>query len=163
MIKTVLVAARDRERLAEILRIVSRFGLGVLLAQLGLERAQQAEASATDGADLPRRTREALEALGPTFVKFGQILATRGDLLPPEWIAELEQLHSLAPSVPFEALREPVEQALRQTIETAFLDFDPEPFAAASMAQVHRAKLKDGTKVVLKSAARAFGRGSKRI
>lgn len=99
---------------------------------------------------LPRRTRLALEALGPTFVKLGQILATRGDLLPPEWIAELEQLHSKAPTLPFEDLRPAVEEALGQPPETAFARFDPEPLAAASMAQVHRATLGDGREVVLK-------------
>lgn len=99
---------------------------------------------------MPRRTRLALEALGPTFVKLGQILATRGDLLPPEWIAELEQLHSKAPTLPFEELRPAVEEALGQPPETAFARFDPEPLAAASMAQVHRATLGDGREVVLK-------------
>ena len=147
MIKTLMVAARDRGRLAEILQIASRFGLGVLLARLGLERN---DGEVDNPQTLPRRTRLALEALGPTFVKLGQILATRGDLLPPEWIAELEQLHSGAPTLPFGALRPAVEEALGQSPESAFGSFDPEPLAAASMAQVHRATLKDGTPVVLK-------------
>ncbi|MFZ3482256.1 ABC1 kinase family protein [Sphingomonas sp. 3-13AW] len=147
MIKTLLVAARDRNRLAEILQIGSRFGLGVLLARLGLERDP---GEADDPQTLPRRTRLALEALGPTFVKLGQILATRGDLLAPDWIAELEQLHSQAPTLPFETLRSAVEEALGQPPETAFAEFDPQPLAAASMAQVHRATLKDGRAVVLK-------------
>lgn len=150
MIKTLLVAGRDRDRLAEILRVASRFGLGMLLARLGLERAESGGEGADEPQTLPRRTRLALEALGPTFVKLGQILATRGDLMPPEWIAELEKLHSSAPTLPFEALRPAVEEALGQPPETAFAHFDPEPLAAASMAQVHRATLPDGRQVVLK-------------
>lgn len=149
MIKTLLVAARDRNRLKEILQIGSRFGLGVILARLGLERTPPGETE-VDPQSLPRRTRLALEALGPTFVKLGQILATRTDLLAPEWIAELEQLHSRAPTLPFEQLRQAVEEALGEPPETAFASFDPQPLAAASMAQVHRAALPDGRPVVLK-------------
>jgi len=85
MMKTLLVAARDRDRLKEIFQIASRFGLGVLLSRLGLEGAENGDGTGeTDAPSLPRRTRLALEALGPTYVKLGQILATRGDLLPPE-------------------------------------------------------------------------------
>ncbi len=117
MIRTILVATRDRDRLGEIMGVVSRFRLGVLLARLGIERASDADGTPAVTPDLPRRTRLALEELGPTFVKLGQILATRGDLLSPEWIAELEQLHSRAPTLPFEGLRIPVESALGQPVE----------------------------------------------
>lgn len=152
MIKTLLLAGRDRNRLGEILRVASRFGLGVILQRLGIERpADVGDAdSDADAKPLPRRTRLALEELGPTFVKLGQILATRGDLLPEEWITELEQLHSRAPTLVFEDLRPAVEDALGQPPETAFARFDPAPLAAASMAQVHRATLADGREVVLK-------------
>lgn len=150
MLKTILVSSRDRQRLAEILQVASRFGLDVLLARVGLGRGQSADALPDGASPLPRRVRLALEALGPTFVKLGQILATRSDLLDPEWIAELEQLHSSAPTLPFEMLRPAVEEALGQPPETAFSQFDVMPFAAASIAQVHRANLKDGTPVVLK-------------
>jgi ubiquinone biosynthesis protein len=149
MIKTLLVAARDRGRLSDIVQIASRFGLGLVMARLGLAGGEGAEGP--DGPQsLARRTRLALEELGPTFVKLGQILATRGDLLPPEWIAELEHLHSHAPTLPFEDLRMAVEQALGGAPEAMFASFDPRPLAAASMAQVHRATLADGRAVVLK-------------
>ncbi|WDF71356.1 ABC1 kinase family protein [Novosphingobium sp. KACC 22771] len=152
MIKTLLIAGRDRNRLGEILHVASRFGLGVILQRFGIERpADVGEADPdADTTSLARRTRLALEELGPTFVKLGQILATRGDLLPAEWIAELEQLHSRAPTLAFEDLRPAVEDALGQPPETAFAWFDPAPLAAASMAQVHRATLPDGREVVLK-------------
>ncbi len=146
MLQTLIVAGRDRHRLQEIAQVAGRFGLGVLAARFGL--GSQGEDPAPT--DLPRRTRLALEALGPTFVKLGQILATRGDLLPPDWIAEFERLHSSAPTLPFDDLRAAVEVALGEPPETAFATFDPEPLAAASMAQVHRATRHDGRPVVLK-------------
>ncbi len=148
MLGAIRVAARDRARLAEVIATTSRFGLDVLLARLGLDAARRDPDAIPF--DLPARTRQAMEALGPVWVKLGQILATRADLLPPEWIAELERLHSSAPRLPFDQLREQVEAALGESPETAFARFDPEPLAAASMAQVHRAALPDGTDLVLK-------------
>ncbi|HUH11430.1 MAG TPA: AarF/UbiB family protein, partial [Brevundimonas sp.] len=146
MFGPLVVAARDRKRLTEITRVVARFGLGAVLARLGLE------APSEDGSPEPlaRRTRLALEALGPSFVKLGQILSTRSDLLTPDWIAELEQLQSAAPTMDFETLRPAVEAALGAPPETVFATFNTTPLAAASIAQVHRATLKDGTAVVVK-------------
>ena len=147
MFTTLAVAARDRKRLTEISQVVGRFGLTAVLARLGLGgRAEEGEGREP----LPRRTRQALEALGPTFVKLGQILSTRSDLLPPDWIAEFEQLQSGGRTLDFESLRPEVEAAIGGAPETVFARFDYEPLAAASMAQVHRARLLDGTEVVVK-------------
>ncbi|MBN8805539.1 MAG: AarF/ABC1/UbiB kinase family protein [Sphingopyxis terrae] len=150
MLKTLVVAGRDRARLAEIFQVASRFGLGVLLARLGLPRSEADDSEARGDLSLPVRTRLALEELGPTFVKLGQILATRGDLLSPPWIAELEKLHSQAPTLEFSVIRASLEEALGQSPEAAFAWLDETPLAAASIAQVHRARLHDGRDVVLK-------------
>ena len=94
--------------------------------------------------------RLALQQLGPTFVKLGQVLATRVDLFPPEWIAEFEKLHSEVPPVPFEELLPELTLALGRSPFEVFVDLETAAHGSASIAQVHRAKLPDGTPVVLK-------------
>ena len=98
----------------------------------------------------PVQLRLAMQELGPTFVKLGQILAGRADLFGPEWIAEFEQLHSHVPAVPLERLRPQLREDLGAEPEVVFARFDTEPLAAASIAQVHRARLHDGSEVVVK-------------
>lgn len=147
MFKSLMVAARDRERLGEVTGVLARYGLDTAIDRLGLGAK---DFPAGEAAALPARTRLALEELGPTFVKLGQILATRSDLLPPDWITELERLHSQAATLPFETVRPAIEEALGESVSKAFAAFDPEPLAAASMAQVHRARLHDGRAIVLK-------------
>jgi ubiquinone biosynthesis protein len=155
---TAFVVARDLKRLQQIVTILLRFGFGDLVRRLGLHRllkqaglaAEPAAGSAASEEESPARLRLAIEALGPTFIKLGQILATRSDLLPPEWIAELEKLHSRVPPLPYEALAPLVEAALGGAPDTIFARFDRAPLASGSIAQVHRAALLDGTEVVVK-------------
>ena len=99
---------------------------------------------------LPEKVRYMIQELGPTFVKFGQIISSRATDLPPEWSEELDKLQSNVPPFSFEKAREILTKELKDTPENIFASFDEEPFAAASIAQVHRATLHDGTKVVIK-------------
>lgn len=100
--------------------------------------------------DEGERLRAALEALGPIFIKFGQLLATRRDLLPPEWTLTLARLQDQVAPFPAAAARARIEAELGQPVEQVFARFDGEPMASASIAQVHSAALPDGTEVVIK-------------
>jgi ubiquinone biosynthesis protein len=158
MLIETLGAARDIGRLNEIAGVLIRHGFSDSVRRLGLadklERAGHAIRwdHAADLARLepPVQVRLALEELGPTFVKLGQILAGRADLFGPEWIAEFEKLHSHVPALPIDALRPQLRDDLGGEPEDVFDRFEVEPMAAASIAQVHRARLKDGTEVVVK-------------
>src|SRR6516162_9697294 len=97
-----------------------------------------------------QRARLAFEQLGPTFVKLGQMLSTREDLLPPAWTTELARLHSKVAPVPFDDLLPQVELALGCSPFEVFASLEREPYAAASIAQIHRATLLSGTPVILK-------------
>ena len=100
--------------------------------------------------DLPERFAGVLEELGPTFVKFGQMLATRPDVLPQQYTESLERIcHHVAP-FPAEVSRSIIEQELGRPVEELFEEFSPEPLASGSMAQVHAGRLRDGTPVVIK-------------
>lgn len=153
-----LGTVRDLGRLQEIASVLIRYGFGDVVRRIGmagaLERAgrllhwQHAEDMLR--MESPVRLRRALEDLGPTFVKLGQVLATRVDLLPPAWIAELGRLQNAVPPVPYEAIRPQLVEDLGGDPEELFVRLEREPLAAASLAQAHRAWLADGTAVVLK-------------
>src|SRR5262245_42833374 len=148
----------DLNRLHELLRVFTIAGFGDMFKQMGLEAAAERTGKfmgwkyADEMAHLerPQRVRRVLEILGPTFVKLGQILATRPDLFGPEWISEFEKLQSQAPPLDFEELRPQIEEDLGAPLDQIFQDIETTPLAAASVAQVHRATLRDGTTVVLK-------------
>ena len=158
MLWEALGAARDLGRVHQIAAVLVRYGFGGLVQRVGMAGALERAGKALhwrEPEDLARlepaaRVRRALEELGPTFVKLGQILATRGDLFPPEWIAEFGKLQDAAPALPFAELRAQLVEDLGEAPEAVFAELDPEPLAAASLAQVHRARLADGTAVVLK-------------
>ncbi|MBQ0133372.1 MAG: AarF/ABC1/UbiB kinase family protein, partial [Comamonas sp.] len=154
MLHTAVVAVRDRARLQEIVGTLLRFGLSDVVQSLGLSRwAQWSTTKATRAANMradhpiaqisrPERVRMAIESLGPTFVKLGQILATRSDLLPAEWTQALEQLHTQATALPWEVMEPHIQAQLGVPIAQAFARFDTTPLAAASIAQVYRAQVR---------------------
>ena len=154
----VFSGARDLPRLREISSVLIRNGLGDIVRRAGvgtlLERAGQilqwGEAGEIAHLEPQQRMRLAFEELGPTFVKLGQMLSTREDLLSPAWTTEFGRLHDDVAPVPFDELLPQVQQALGCSPFEVFVDIDREPYAAASIAQVHRAKLATGTPVILK-------------
>ncbi|MDO4232346.1 MAG: AarF/UbiB family protein [Lautropia sp.] len=149
---------RDIGRLHEIATVLIRHGLGDLVRRLGLadglSRAGHplVPERVGDLAQLsaPQQVRMAMEELGPTFVKLGQVLAGRTDLFGTEWTDEFERLHSRVSPLPWEALADQVREDLGADPQDVFAHFDTTPLAAASIAQVHAARLKDGTEVVVK-------------
>ncbi|BAV66594.1 ubiquinone biosynthesis protein (plasmid) [Sphingobium cloacae] len=137
----------EHARLAELLQIMGRHGLNGLASRLGLlpGRSEQPVDIGT-----PERVVALLQDLGPVAVKLGQVLATREDLLGPEWVRALSTLQDRVTPLPFEALEPTILTALGSPIADVFARFDREPIAAASIAQVHGATLRDGTEVVVK-------------
>jgi ubiquinone biosynthesis protein len=158
MLMQALASPRDLGRLKEIAGVLVRHGFGDAVRRLGmadaLARAGHAlhweHADELARLEPPAQVRRAMEELGPTAVKLGQILAGRADLFGPEWIVEFAKLHSRVPAVPMDALRPQLREDLGAEPEAVFAWFNPEPLAAASIAQVHRARLHDGTEVVVK-------------
>src|SRR4029450_591016 len=158
MVSGLFSTARELPRLREISMVFVRHGLGDLVRRAGiatlLEHAGHAlrwgEDTEIAHLEAQQRPRLALEQLGPTFVKLGQMLSTREDLLPLAWTTELARLHSHVPPVPFDELLPQVEQALGRSPFEVFRNLEREPYAAASIAQVHRAELASGTPVILK-------------
>jgi len=99
----------------------------------------------------PERTRMALEELGTSFVKVGQILSTRSDMMPPEFSQELSKLQDSLEPLPGEVIKKVITEELGHPIEEIFASFDPKPLGVASIGQAHAATLKDGTEVVVKA------------
>jgi len=153
-----LNAAKDLSRTQDIAVILIRYGFGGFVRALGvgpaLERVGRTlhwqHAEEFTKLDTPHRVRRVLEELGPTFIKMGQILATRVDLFAPAFICEFEKLLDEAPSLPFAELLPQLEEDINGSINDVFQTIDQQPLAAASLAQVHKAVLKDGTQVILK-------------
>ncbi|MDN5331271.1 MAG: ubiquinone biosynthesis protein [Tepidanaerobacteraceae bacterium] len=139
------------KRYREIINVIVKYGFGFLVEKVGFVRLIKREKYRELGRlTAPERVRLMLEELGPTFIKFGQILASRPDLIPQDYIEELKKLHDRIPGVGFESIKRQVEKELGKAIEEVYSFFDPHPFAAASIAQVHRAMLKGGQEVVVK-------------
>ena len=142
-------AGHEAARLAAIARVAVRRGFVHYAQRLGLApREDTGDRPANEGD--ARALREALEELGPTFVKFGQMLSQRPDLFPASLVTELRSLQDRATRYPAETARRIIEEDTGRPVGDSFAKFDDEPLAAASMAQVHPATLPDGTPVIVK-------------
>ena len=140
------------QRRRQIASVLLRRGWGYILKVSGLDHLAALEHRLDDECHVhaPQRLRLALEELGPTFMKLGQLLSTRPDLLGPEFRLELAKLQDDAPRLPGEVVREVVRDELGDEPESAFESFEWEPLGAASIGQAHAATLADGTEVVVK-------------
>lgn len=148
---------RHLKRYRQIGEVLLRHGFGYLLQQIGLasllspfKRLKAIKAESTDELSLGARLRMVMEELGPTFIKFGQLMSTRPDIVPPGIINELEGLQDDVTPISFAQIKIQVEQELKRPISEVFKDFQTQPLAAASIGQVHRASLLNGTEVVIK-------------
>jgi ubiquinone biosynthesis protein len=149
-----VIRPRDH-RQREIAEVLARYGLDYLASVVGLEGLIARERALRqreprDTHTPPEDLRLALEELGPTFIKLGQLLSTRADLLPTEYRAELAKLQDAAPAVPTDLVTDTIEAELHASVDAAFASFHAEPLACASIGQAHLATLQDGTEVVVK-------------
>ena len=149
-----VTGGRDH-RQRQIAEVLVRYGLSHLASVVGLERLAAVERSLTrrpprESHTEPESLRLALEELGPTFIKLGQLLSTRADLLSADYREELTKLQDAAPAVPSSVVEDIIERELRAPAESVFATFEPVPLACASVGQAHHATLHDGSDVVVK-------------
>jgi ubiquinone biosynthesis protein len=154
---TIFQTFRHLRRYQQIGRILTRYGFGHILTQLGIGRAiapglERLRFSSGEilRATPAERVRMVIEELGPTFIKLGQIASTRGDIIPVELVRELEKLQDTVPPTPFPLIQEQVEKELKKPLHEVFPTFEEVPVASASLGQVHFATLSNGEKVAVK-------------
>ncbi len=150
---------RTIRRYRNVLGILIKYGFGHVVEQLNinyyLELGRRIVTLGTATKEIerltqPERLRLAMVELGPTFIKLGQILSTRPDIIPKEYADEFGKLQDKVPSIPFEEIELQIQRELGYPVDELFSDFSPIPIAAASIAQVHRGRLKSGEEVVIK-------------
>src|SRR5210317_891413 len=152
---TEMASRRTIFRMLAIQRVLVKYGLDDVIKETHLFRPLRflfylAPRRRDSSAPLGERIRLALEELGPIWVKFGQAISPRRDLLPPDIANELAKLQDAVPPFPTEQALSILESAYGEPVDTVFSRFDREPLAAASIAQVHTAELPDGTEVIVK-------------
>jgi ubiquinone biosynthesis protein len=145
---------RNVRRWTEIISVLSKYGLASWLSRFNIEifsdQLKDEPGEDSGPTTTSARIRMALSDLGPTFIKFGQLLSTRADLVGPELALELEKLQSNTPADPFEDVRDTIQSEQGKTLDELFQNFEETPIASASIGQVHRATLHDGSEVVVK-------------
>ncbi|MHB0939543.1 MAG: ABC1 kinase family protein [Armatimonadota bacterium] len=153
---SLFITKRELARAWQIIRVSGRFGLVPLIQATGVNRWfgfrvwWRRMERRFQNIPPPVRLRLALAELGTTFIKLGQVLSARSDLLPPDYLNELAKLQDEVPALPFEEMRPVFIASFGLPPETAFAAFDPVPVASASIGQVYAAKLRDGTDVMVK-------------
>ncbi|OIP32394.1 MAG: hypothetical protein AUK47_20600 [Deltaproteobacteria bacterium CG2_30_63_29] len=147
-------AVSDISRFGQISSVLIRHGFGQIAGRVGITAANTDGMSpaelAADPAGTAKRLRAVFEELGPTFVKLGQVLSTRPDLLPPAYIQELSKLQDKSPPMPFDVVRKQIEEGLGQPLEAIFKRIETVELATGSIAQAHVGELFDGREVVVK-------------
>lgn len=144
---------QHQKRIREIVTVFSRLGFDYFIRKAKLSRfvhLPQRLFPRRKEEDFPVRLRKAFEELGASFIKLGQILSLRPDLIPPEYIREFERLQDEVPSFPYSEVRRIIKEEFGHEIEELFSKFKEEPIASASLSQVHLAELKNGKKVAVK-------------
>jgi len=146
---SLLNTVRDLERLRQIATVLAVHGFGEVVERTGLSTLIPGRKGG-DAGRMPAgiRIRKVLEDLGPSFVKLGQIMSTRPDLIPEDIVSELKKLQDEVPPEPFSAIREQVERELGCTLSEVYESFEEPPLASASIAQVHRARLREGDEAI---------------
>jgi len=151
-----ILSPKHLPRLAAIVGLFTNYGLRDFAKRQGLLNLADTSLAGTDGdgedgtAEKAKAFRKRLVELGPAYIKLGQVLSTRPDLLPRPYIDELERLQDDVPPMPFEVVEQAIEEELRARISKLFESFEPEPLGSASLGQVHAARLRDGRSVVVK-------------
>ncbi len=160
---TFLNAVRDLDRLRQIVAVLVRHGFGEIVGRTGLGSLASGKAETRVNQSVGERVRLVIQDLGPSFIKLGQIVSTRPDLIPADVISELKKLQDQVAPVAFEQIKTQIEAELGSPLEQLFEVFDPEPLASASVGQVHRARLRTEDGVLREVAIKVQRPGIKAI